>query len=300
MMDWVVSQQGTQTGATLATMLALMSAVLHAVFGALQKGRQDPWLVRGAIDVCLVVMGLPIALLIAPWPNAFEWSLLGGALIIHFFYKLFHAMAYERGAYTVVYPIVRGGGVLFTVIGAGIIFGEVFTFWQWVGVILLVASIMSLSLYNLNTLAVDRHVMTTALGMAALTAAMVAIYTTFDAYAVRASLNPFTFLIWFFVVTGIDFPFIAWWKYRRAENPPALVPLFQRGVIGAWVAVGSFGAVIMATYLDKVGEAAVLRETSTVFAAIIGWVFLKETVGPRRLALMSFIAVGAVIVEFAG
>ena len=56
----------------------------------------------------------------------------------------------------------------------------------------------------------------------------------------------------------------------------------------------------MATRLDKVGEAAVLRETSTVFAALIGWLMLGENVGPRRLALMALIALGAVIVEFSG
>ena len=54
---------------------------------------------------------------------------------------------------------------------------------------------------------------------------------------------------------------------------------------------------MLATRLDKVGEAAVLRETSTVFAALIGWLVLKETVGPRRIALMGLIAAGAVIVE---
>jgi drug/metabolite transporter (DMT)-like permease len=72
------------------------------------------------------------------------------------------------------------------------------------------------------------------------------------------------------------------------------------GIPGALVAYGSFGTVMLATRLDKVGEAAVLRETSTVFAAVIGWVILKETVGPRRIALMSMIAIGAVIVEMAG
>jgi drug/metabolite transporter (DMT)-like permease len=49
-----------------------------------------------------------------------------------------------------------------------------------------------------------------------------------------------------------------------------------------------------------VGEAAVLRETSTVFAAFIGWLALGETVGPRRIALMALIAAGAVIVELGG
>ena len=62
----------------------------------------------------------------------------------------------------------------------------------------------------------------------------------------------------------------------------------------------SFGAIMLATLLDKVGEAAVLRETSTVFAALIGWLFLKETVGPRRVLLMTLIALGAVVVEVGG
>jgi drug/metabolite transporter (DMT)-like permease len=74
----------------------------------------------------------------------------------------------------------------------------------------------------------------------------------------------------------------------------------QRGVIGAIIAFFSFGSIMMATRLDKVGEAAVLRETSTVFAALIGWLVLKETVGPRRVALMCLIALGAVIVQFGG
>ena len=73
-----------------------------------------------------------------------------------------------------------------------------------------------------------------------------------------------------------------------------------RGVIGAFVAFFSFGSIMVATRLDNVGEAAVLRETSTVFAALIGWLVLGEKVGPRRLTLMALIALGAVIVEAGG
>ena len=84
------------------------------------------------------------------------------------------------------------------------------------------------------------------------------------------------------------------------ENPPALPPLMLRGFAGGLIAFLSFGSIMMATRLDKVGEAAILRETSTIFAALIGWLVLKETVGPRRIALMALIALGAVIVEMGG
>jgi drug/metabolite transporter (DMT)-like permease len=102
------------------------------------------------------------------------------------------------------------------------------------------------------------------------------------------------------MIDGVVMPFIAAARWRGMTLRPALGPLMTRGAIGAVIALFSFGAIMMATRLDKVGEAAVLRETSTVFAALIGWLFLKETVGPRRVALMALIALGAVIVEVGG
>jgi len=79
---------------------------------------------------------------------------------------------------------------------------------------------------------------------------------------------------------------------------PALGPLMRRGFLGGLIAYASFGSVMMATRLDAVGQAAVLRETSVVFAALIGWFFLKEKVGPLQGMLMALIALGAVVVEF--
>ena len=67
---------------------------------------------------------------------------------------------------------------------------------------------------------------------------------------------------------------------------------------GALAAILSFGSVMLATRLDKVGQAAVLRETSVVFAAVIGWAFLGERVGWLRATLAVLIAAGAVVVEF--
>ena len=298
--DYILSIEGTETGHRVALALALCSAFLHAAFGALQKGRHDPWMARGAIDTSIFVFSAPVALFLVPWPQGIEWGMIFGALIIHFLYKLGMALAYERGAYTVVYPIVRGTAPLVTVIGAYVIFGEVFTAVQWLGVGVLLSGIFGLALYNLAKIEVARDTLVPALWLAVITGLITAVYTTWDAFGVRLTPDPFTFLAWFFFITAIDFPIIAYLRWRRDPARPALGPLMARGVIGAFVAFGSFGAVILATRLDKVGEAAILRETSTVFAALIGWVILKEAVGPRRLALMALIAAGAVIVEFGG
>ena len=302
MVDWLISIEGTATGHQAALALALLAALLHAVFGALQKGRYDPWLTRGAVDFSYMVMAAPFALFVVPWPEPHMWIIFAGAWVIHTAYKLLQAMAYTRGAYTVVYPVVRGTGPLFTVIGAYLIFEETFTGMQWAGVAVLLAGIFGLAIYNLIFLTSERDTLHAALGLAVLTGLFVALYTTFDAYGIRATANPFTFLAWFFLIDGFIMPLIAIGRWRKMvpEARPPLPPLMVRGVIGGIVAFFSFGAVMLATRLDKVGEAAVLRETSTVFAALIGWLFLKETVGPRRIALMALIALGAVIVEMGG
>lgn len=300
MSQWITSIEGTETGHHVAMLLALTAAFLHAIFGSLQKGRIDPWLSRGAIDTAQVLMALPIALFLVPWPQGGEWLLILGALPIHFTYKLGMALAYSRGAFTVVYPVVRGMGPVFTVFGAWVVFGEVFTLTQWLGVIVLLTGIFGLAVYNLRTIEVARDTLVPALWLAAGTGALVALYTTYDAYAIRGTPDPFTFLAWFFVICSVDMPVLAALRWRKMTDRPDPLRLARLGTMGAIIAFGSFGSVMLATRLDKVGEAAVLRETSTVFAAVIGWLVLKETVGPRRIALMTCIALGAVIVELGG
>ncbi len=300
MSDWLISIEGTETGHQMALALAMLAAFLHAVFGALQKGRHDPWLTRGAIDISYAAMAAPFAFFVVPWPEPHMWLIFAVAWAIHTVYKVLQAMAYTRGAYTVVYPVVRGTGPLFTVIGAYLLFGETFSFVQWLGVGVLLSGIYGLAIYNLRTLTLNRDTMPAALGLAVVTGLFVALYTTYDAYGIRSTANPFTFLAWFFFFDGLVFPVIAWVRRSRMAAPPDLGPLMARGVLGGLTAFLSFGSIMLATRLDKVGEAAVLRETSTVFAAFIGWLVLKETVGPRRIALMALIAAGAVIVEVGG
>ncbi|SLN22142.1 DMT family transporter [Pseudooctadecabacter jejudonensis] len=300
MTDWLVGIAGTPEGARLATALALMSALAHAVFGALQKGRHDPWLMRGSIDVWLVVISAPVALFLVPWPDQTTFLILLGAMVVHFAYKVTVALAYERAAYTVVYPVIRGTGPLVTVLGASLFFNEHFTAVQWLGVAILSGSMLLLAGRNMAAERIDLRGLKIGLIWACAGGMLVAIYTVWDAYGIRQSPDPFTFLAWFFFLTALDFPLLAAWRIRRSGVPGGAASLAWRGLAGALIAWISFGGVMMATRLDKVGEAAVLRETSTVFAALIGWFIMGETVGPRRLILMTGIALGAVIVERGG
>jgi len=312
MSAWFLAQEGTESGRILAFWLALAAAFLHAVFGAIQKGRHDPWITRGAIDLSYAVLAMPFALFVVPWPEPHMWLIFAGMLVIHLGYKVMQALAYSLGAFTLVYPVVRGTGPLLTVIGAALLFEEHFSATQWIGVAILLWGIFGLAVYNYLFLATSRETLGAALAFALGTGAFVALYTTYDAYGIRATANPFTFVAWFFFLDGLTMPLLVALRQKYALEAPGAAQaahseakilsagLVLRGVLGGLLAIGGFGAILLATRLDKVGQAAVLRETSTVFAALIGWLVLKESVGLGRLALMAFIAAGAVIVGAAG
>ncbi len=296
--DWIVSIEGTDTGRTLALVLAVVAAILHSAVGALQKGQVDPWTSRAFIDISYCLYSLPFALFAFPLPSGEVWGILFWGVIAHAGYKILMAMAFSRAAFTIVYPIVRGTGPLVTVLFAGVVFNEFFTLIQWLGIGVLSLGIFGLAAYNISKQQEDSSRLIHAVAIALATGVAVAIYTTVDAYGVRAADNPFTYLAWLFVLDGFVMPII-WvgWK-RKPEHLKNIRRILPMGMVGGLLAIGSFGSIMLATRLDQVGKAAVLRETSTVFAAIIGWVVLKEVVGPRRFVLIALIAIGAIIVEF--
>ncbi len=294
----ITALAGTAEGARLAVALALVSACAHAVFGALQKGRHDPWITRASIDLWIAVYSLPLALFLVPWPQGGEWPMLAGAMAIHLAYKLSMALAYERAAYTVVYPVVRGTGPLATLVFAVVFLAEHYGPLQWLGVGVLSGSIIGLAAVNLRGIRVGRPALVAGLVWAVAGGLLVAVYTTYDAWAIRAFADPFAFLAWFFLLTALDFPLLVAWRLRRGSLAlPPLRPLMLRGMAGALIAFVSFGGVMLGTRIGKVGEVAALRETSTLFAAAIGWLVLGERIGPWRAALMAGVAAGAILVQ---
>ena len=229
MLDWLTSLEGTSAGSTLALILALQAALLHAIFGALQKRVTDPWTARSVIDGTYAAIALPFALFVVPWPEPHIWPMFAIAWVIHVGYKVAQAAAYSVGAYTVVYPVVRGTGPVFTVVGAGLLFGETFAPMQWLGVAMLVSGILGLAVYNLRHVVVDRARLPLALGLAVMTGGFVAAYTTWDAFVIRATENPFTFIAWFFLLDGLAFP-IVYLLRNRGQVPRPFAPLAKLGL----------------------------------------------------------------------
>ena len=297
MIEWLHVLENSPNAPQIALGLALISAMCHAAFGAMQKCPEDPFLVRAGIDFWFLVTFLPIVLFVLPWPTSREWLLIAGIFPIHTLYKLVLTGAYRNGEFTVIYPIARGSAPFFTALAAGIFFGEFLHGMQWFGLILISGMIMALSLEALKKTTIDREKLPRAIGYAIATGFMIMVYVIYDAYGVRESRSPLIFLGWFYVVDGFLFPLIMW--LRRKQMPPktSYGEIFKRGAIAAPFGIISFAMVFIASDIGHIGEITAIRETSTVFAAIFGYLFLRERMTPLRFMMIGLIALGAILIK---
>lgn len=296
-----VSMAGTPQGEVLALFLALMSALAHAIFAAVNKGGVDPYLNRGAINVAYSIMAAPFALFVFPLPSEQLIPLLFFSFLLHIAYEWFQAAAFSRGSFTLVYPIARGIGPVITALLALFVFSETLVLSQWFGLLLLSGAIFSLAFINLGETELNAEAkrgLLTSILLAVCAGVFVALYTTVDAVGIRTAFDPFTFLAWFFFLGGFGFPIVAYSRWVNLDNKPEVQPLIIRGVFGALIAFFSFGTLMLATRIGKVSEAAALRETSIIFATGIGVLFFHEKVDLKRMFAISLIALGAILIEF--
>jgi len=130
-----------------------------------------------------------------------------------------------------------------------------------------------------------------AAGWAFANAAIIAVYTLIDGTGARASGNAVSYVSWLIFIEGL--PFVAWIIARRGR--PAVTYLtrsWRRGVAGGACALAAYGIVLFAMTRAPVAAVAALRETSVLFAALIGAVWLKEGLGPMRLAGAASVVAG--------
>jgi drug/metabolite transporter (DMT)-like permease len=257
----------------------LGAALLHAAWNALVKGSEDKQLDTYAVAAGSGLLAL-LALPFLPLPAAAAWPWLAGSAAVHVLYFLFLAGAYRWGELSYVYPIMRGGGPMIVAFTGFFAFREVLQAGEWLGIGLICAGVLAFA-----SGAHDRRATLFALG----NAVVIGGYTLIDAAGARASGAAVSYTVWFFVANGLVI--CALGAGQRGKALPAYLRRhWLRTLAGGACALGAYSIALWAMTRAPVALVAVLRETSVIFAAIIGAVVFKEKMTRRRL-----IATGAVL-----
>jgi drug/metabolite transporter (DMT)-like permease len=127
----------------------------------------------------------------------------------------------------------------------------------------------------------------------------VSLYNVTDARGVRIAPDPFTFIVWLFLLDCI-FITAAAILFRRNALAAAVAMKWRYGVAAGALSILSFGAALYAFSLMETAKVSALRETSVVFAALLGAAFLGESFGRRRILAALALATGLVLMQFGG
>ena len=268
------------------TIAVLGAGLLHASWNALLKSAPggDPMLDTATVVACSSLCAL-VLLPVVGVPAAAAWKFIAGSSAVHFAYYITLAHAYRTGDLSFAYPLMRGTAPLIVTVLGIVFLRELPTTHVMMGIVLICAGIVSIAFVRR-----DRHPPAAA-GWAFANAAIIAIYTLIDGSGARASENPVAYVVWLIFIEGL--PFVAWIAWRRGRPAIAYVARgWRRGMLGGACSLAAYGIVLFAMTRAPVAAVAALRETSVLFAALIGALFLKEGLGPMRLAGAASVVAG--------
>lgn len=279
--------------------LVLLAALLHATWNAVVKASGDRFLtftaVRGT-GAAIAILLVPLV----PMPAAEAWPFIVCSWVLHNLYYVVLLQAYRFGDLSHVYPLARGIAPL-TVAGLAAAFaGEVPTAGGAFGIALVSAGLVSLMFagHRPPVLGEEGHG-AKALGFAVLTGLFIAFYTVVDGLGIRASGTALGYIVWLNVGEGIPFVAVAL-ATRPREVAPFLRENWRRTTSTGFLVVAAYALVLFALSQGAMAHVSALRETSVLFAAAIGALFLGEPFGRVRVAAAAAIVAGVVTMQALG
>ena len=282
---------------TLEVSLAvLLAALLHASWNAMIKGGRDVLMDTAAIVVGAGVIALP-CLFLVPLPAPASWPYIIASIVTHVAYYFFMVSAYRSGDLSLVYPLMRGVAPLLTGVLAIVWMHE----WPgplgWTGMLLISLGVVALA-FRPPRLGPALHGHGRAVGYALANAVVIAVYTIIDGSGARLSGNAWSYIAWLFALDALPFS-IYLLVTRRGEFLSALAERRQRGLIGGGLSAAAYAISVWAMTKAPVALVASLRETSVLFATLIGARLLKEHLTPRRWAGVVAVVAGVVALKVA-
>jgi len=282
---------------TLGVTLAVLAAgLLHAGWNALLKSSTGGDVL---LDTAAVVAGSSLCafalLAFVPLPDPPAWPFIAASTAIHFGYYLTLVQAYRTGDLSFAYPLMRGSATLIVTVLGSIFLRELPSVQMTAGILLISLGIVSIAFVQRGG-AHRRHPAAAAYWAFA-NAAIIAAYTLVDGAGARASGNALAYVCWLIAVEGM--PFLVWvLARRRATAFSYLRASWRTGLGGGACSLLAYGIVLWAMTRAPIAAVAALRETSVLFAAIMGSLWLKEGFGWRRVAGAASVVAGIAALKF--
>jgi len=236
------------------------------------------------------VVTVPFMLLVDR-PPAAAWPYILASMVLHLGYYIALVGAYRAGDLSHGYPIMRGVAPLIVSVSALLFLGEAPKPLVWVGVLLICGGVLSLGFVGFHWQQSRRS-----LAWALTNAVIIACYTLTDAAGVRVSGRADSYTVWLFTLDALPFALLVFFMKRKEVTAYAR-QFWLRGLVGGALSAAAYAVVLWAMTRAPVAAVAALRETSVIFAALIGVWLLKEGHIARRIAGAVTVACGVIALK---
>ncbi len=269
--------------------IIMFAAVLHASWNAILKGGDDKRLQMTAIVVGHLPFA-PIAIYFAPPLDLACWPNLALGAIFHLGYQYYLVESYKKGDLSQVYPIARASAPLLVTLISSIFLNVNLNFSDYLGIIIIALGlIVSSGIYKLK-------IPTGAVGSALITGLFISAYSLSDGYGGRIGNSPIAFYAWLTVINGF-----VWLIYIFITSPSSLPKLIgpAKGslIIGGSASYLAYSLIMYAFSKAPIAVVMALRETSIIFAILLGVLFLNEKITTPKLFGTGLTLIGVVILR---
>lgn len=273
---------------TLGVLVAvLFAAVLHASWNAIIKFGDDKFQGMVLLSVAHGFIGLAM-IVVSPLPTMAAIPWLAASVALHLWYKFFLSSAYERGDLSRVYPIARGAAPMMVLIISGLFLSDVITGREVTGIIAVGVGILVLArgvFTNGETVALLPFALASAVGTAG--------YSIADGLGAREYGDPTGYLGWLFLIDAVLFTL--WGVQRRGMAVfPKETKVWVLGFAAGVISILAYWIAVWAMTQAPIALVVALRETSVIFAVLIGILFFGEK-ADRGKVIATTIILGGIL-----
>ena len=277
---------------TTVFIAVIFAAIIHSVWNGMIKKHEDKYialvaLVLGHVPLSIIVLfftpmisikSIPYIFISAIFLAGYEWCLLS---------------AYRLADYTKVYPIARGSAPIFIVIFSLLFFTINISRFELIGIFVISLGIIILSFRNFKDIKNYSAIL-----YAMATGFFISCYSITDGFGGRASFSPINYTAWLMIFNAIvTFPILL----VIMKKTDALKEVFVKGkkifFVGGPLSYTAYATVVWAFTHAPVPLVAALRETSIIFALLIGTFFLKEKLNLIKITSIFVIFIGVVFLK---
>ena len=274
----------------LLFLLILIAALSHAVCHSILKNNKNPLGILGVTSIFEIIIFTPLVLSV-PFPTTYIWILIILSAFLHGLYRLLVVYSYQYGDLSFIYPIARGSSSLLLALISVIYLSDKISLIGFIAILIVCFGLFLISYSD------KLKFNYTAFGLGFLTAIMITAYTLVDGIGVRNSPNPYTFLYWMLLLNGTP-ALVVSFLFRNNGIRVINKNLIFTGVLFGILAPLAYGIVVWCMQYLPIAYVSSLRESSIIFATLIGMIILKENTASKRLVPSVFVVVGISLLYF--